>query len=196
MGVWRMSNESAPVQVKLGLIEGVHIWKMPNFLDIRGSLCKLFVGGRSGSFPLDFTMYEHFFTRSRKNVFRGMHFQGSPHEVVKIVSIIQGNAIDFLLDMRESSESYGHLQIQTMDQENPVSIYIPVGVAHGYLSLEDNTIISYKMDGAFCPNCDGGISGDIVKDYLPIDFEKTIRSEKDSKLSKFSDFEYVSNCLK
>ncbi|MEI7781784.1 MAG: dTDP-4-dehydrorhamnose 3,5-epimerase family protein, partial [Planctomycetota bacterium] len=68
------------------------------------------------------------------------------------------------------------------------------GVAHGYIALEDKTIISYKMDGFFCANCDGGISGEIINDYLPIDFSETIRSEKDLNLQSFENFHYESSC--
>lgn len=183
-------------KAKLGLVDGVQIWKMPIFPDLRGGLRKAYVGGISGSFSVNFAMQEHFFTISKKDVFRGMHFQGRPHEVAKIVSLVQGEAIDFLLDARVDSKTYGNLQIQQMNQMNPVSIFIPVGVAHGYLSLKDNTIFSYKMDGFFCGNCDGGISGEIVSDYLPIDFEKTIRSDRDKQLQKFDGFEYQSSCTK
>ena len=183
-------------EVKLGLVDGVQIWEMPTFPDLRGNLLKAYVGGVTGSFSIDFAMKEHFFTVSKKDVFRGMHFQGPPHEVAKVVSLVQGEAIDFLLDTRKESKSYGHVQIQQLNQENLVSIYIPVGVAHGYLSLKENTIISYKMDGYFCGNCDGGISGEVVSDYLPIDFGKTIRSDRDTRLQDFSDFEYFSSCIK
>ena len=169
---------------------------MPTFPDIRGALRKAYVRGISGSFQVDFDMQEHFFTISKKDVFRGMHFQGAPHEVAKVVSLVQGEAIDFLLDARKNSRTFGHVQIQQFTQEKPVSIYIPVGVAHGYLSLKDNTIISYKMDGFFCGNCDGGISGEIVADYLPIDFEKTIRSDRDKQLQNFNNFDYQSSCNK
>lgn len=189
-----MSTERSRVEVKPGQVVGVHVWPMPNFPDIRGSLSKAYVAGEFGSFPVSFQMLEHFFTRSKKNVFRGMHFQGAPHRVSKIVSIIQGRATDFLLDMRVDSVTYGHLQIQEMNSENPISIYVPVGVAHGYIALEDKTIISYKMDGFFCANCDGGISGEVVKKYLPIDYAATIRSKKDQNLQGFDNFEYKSSC--
>ena len=128
-------------EVKLGLVDGVQIWEMPAFPDLRGGLFKAYVGGTSGSFTVNFAMQEHFFTVSKKDVFRGMHFQGQPHEVSKVVSLVQGEAIDFLLDVRRNSSTFGHVQIQQMSQENPVSIYIPVGVAHGYLALKDNTVI-------------------------------------------------------
>jgi len=195
-GPTHAKNGNNMTETKLGLVDGVQIWEIPAFPDVRGGLFKAYVGGTSGSFTVNFAMQEHFFTVSKKDVFRGMHFQGSPHEVAKIVSLVQGEAIDFLLDARSESKTYGNVQIQQLNQVNPVSILIPTGVAHGYLSLKDSTIISYKMDGFFCGNCDGGISGEIVSDYLPIAFEKTIRSDRDKQLQEFNGFEYKSSCTK
>lgn len=189
-----MSLEPKRIEVKPGSIDGAFTWQMPSFFDVRGKLSKAYTAGDAGSFPIAFNMFELFFTYSKKNVFRGLHFQGAPHEVSKIVSIVQGKATDFLLDMRSESPTFGHLQIREFDSENPISIYIPVGVAHGYIALEDETIISYKMDGFFCANCDSGISGEIINEYLPIDFAKTIRSEKDLNLQEFENFHYESSC--
>ena len=189
-----MNQEHSRMKIKPGPIEGTHVWQMPNFQDIRGSLKKAYVAGESGSFSVPFQMVEHFFTFSKKNVFRGMHFQGDPHGVSKIVSIVQGKATDFLLDFREDSATYGNLKIQEMNSENPVSIYIPVGVAHGYIALENETIMSYKFDGFFCANCDGGISGEVINNYLPIDFAATIRSERDMNLQRVDSFKYETSC--
>jgi len=189
-----MSEGQERIEVKPGSIEGAFTWNMPSFFDVRGKLSKAYTAGDAGSFPVVFNLFEHFFTYSNKNVFRGLHFQGAPHEVSKIVSIVQGKATDFLLDMRRDSPTFGNLQIREFDSENPMSIYIPIGVAHGYIALEDKTIISYKMDGFFCANCDGGISGEIINDYLPIDFSDTIRSEKDLNLQSFENFHYESSC--
>jgi len=190
-----MDETHSRIKIKLGPIEGAHIWQMPNFRDIRGSLNKTYVTGESGSFPVPFQMFEHFFTYSKQNVFRGMHFQGEPHGVSKIVSIIQGSVTDYLLDLRMNSGTYGNLKIQEMNSENPLSIYIPTGVAHGYISLENETIMSYKLDGFFCANCDGGISGEAISEYLPINFLATIRSEKDMNLQGIADFKYETICL-
>jgi dTDP-4-dehydrorhamnose 3,5-epimerase len=190
-----MSLEPEYIEIKPGTIDGAFTWQMPIFLDVRGKLAKSYTAGASGSFPIDFNVLEHFFTYSSKNVFRGLHFQGTPHAVSKIVSIVQGKATDYLLDMRRDSATFGHLQIREFDSEKPISIYIPTGVAHGYIALEDKTIISYKLDGYFCANCDGGISGEVIKEYLPIDFADTIRSEKDLNLQEFELFQYKSGCL-
>ena len=190
----QMDENHSRMNIEPGPIEGVLVWQMPVFEDIRGGLKKAYVAGQLGSFPVSFKMFEHFFTYSKKNVFRGMHFQGDPHGISKIVSIINGRAIDFLLDLRVDSETYGNLKIQEMNSDNPVSIYIPHGVAHGYISLENQTIMSYKFDGFFCANCDGGISGEVINEYLPIDFSTTIRSQKDMNLQGIGNFKYQTSC--
>lgn len=180
--------------MKLGEIEGAFTWNMQTFQDLRGKLSKAYTGGDAGSIPVVFNLFEHFFTYSDKNVFRGLHFQGAPHGVSKIVSIVQGKATDFLLDIRKGSSTFGNLQISDFDSKTPISLYIPVGVAHGYIALEDKTIISYKLDGLFCANCDGGISGEVINEFLPIEFAETIRSDKDLKLQSFKNFKYESSC--
>jgi len=184
-------NASTP---SIGNVEGVHVWSMPTHSDERGRLFKAYTTADTGIFPIPFNTYEHFFTESKKNVFRGMHFQGQPHAVSKIVSIVSGKAKDFLFDMRKESETYGNLQILDLDESTPTSILIPTGVAHGYLALTEKTILSYRMDGAFCRNCDGGFSGEIVAGHLPISLEDTIRSVRDAKLFAFAGYQYKSDC--
>ena len=184
-------NASNP---SIGNVQGVQVWSMPTHSDERGRLFKAYTTADSEIFPTPFNTYEHFFTESKKNVFRGMHFQGHPHAVSKIVSIVSGKARDFLFDMRRESETYGNLQILDLDESTPTSILIPTGVAHGYLALAEKTILSYRMDGAFCHSCDGGFSGEIVAGYLPILLEETIRSVRDVKLVAFAGYQYKSDC--
>ena len=167
---------------------------MPTHPDMRGRLFKAYTAADPELFPIPFDTYEHFFTESRKNVFRGMHFQGNPHAVSKIISVVLGKAKDFLFDMREESETYGNLQIVDLDESTPTSIFIPAGVAHGYLALAEKTIISYRMDRPFCGNCDGGFSGELVAGYLPILLAETIRSVRDAELVAFENYHYKSEC--
>jgi dTDP-4-dehydrorhamnose 3,5-epimerase len=180
----------------LGTVNGVYTWPMPVFNDIRGRLFKAFVAETGGSFPVYFNTYEHFFTESRKNVFRGMHFQMEPHAVAKVISLVRGKALVFLLDTRESSPTYGIVQKESFSQLTPLSIYIPIGVALGYLILEDETIISYRMDGAFCGNCDAGIDPEVISEFLPIRLLDTIRSERDLALQSFFSPKVFSRCAK
>ena len=178
----------------LGNVMGVHVWQMPTHPDVRGRLFKAYTAADTELFPIPFDTYEHFFTESKKNVFRGMHFQGNPHAVSKIISVVLGKAKDFLFDMRKESATYGNLQIVDLDDSTPASIFIPTGVAHGYLALAEKTIISYQMDGPFCGNCDGGFSGELVADHLPILLSETIRSGRDWDLTEIAEYKYRSKC--
>ncbi len=180
---------------KLGQIDGVYTWQMPVFSDVRGRLFKAYVAGKEGSFPVPFITYEHFFTESKKHVFRGMHFQAEPHAVAKIISLVRGAALIFLLDTRKISPTYSLLQQETVNQNSPMSIYIPIGVALGYLVLEDETVISYRTSGAFCGNCDAGVSPKVGSPYLPIPLEETIRSERDLTLDSSIEVLSPSLCL-
>lgn len=177
-----------------GNLVGVHVWSMPTHVDDRGRLFKASSNSDLAEIPIYFETYEHFLTESRVNVFRGMHFQGHPHSVSKIISIIQGAATDYLFDMRSDSATFRKLQVINLDEKMPLSIFIPAGVAHGYLALAEKTIISYRMNGPFCSNCDGGFGGELVANYLPIPFAETIRSPRDSALKPLEEFLYESEC--
>ena len=189
-----MNIDGNPQIPKLGDVKGVHLWQMPTHPDVRGRLFKAYTAANTQLFPIPFNTYEHFFTESKMNTFRGMHFQGNPHAVSKIISIVHGKAKDFLFDMREESETYGNLQIVHLDELAPASIFIPTGVAHGYLALAEKTIISYRMDGPFCGKCDSGFSGELVANHLSIVLSETIRSVRDAELIEFGKYNYLSEC--
>ena len=189
-----MSPTNKRFILTLGAVEGVYVSKLPHYPDARGRLFKAYAEGPLPTFPVKFDTYEHFFTESKANVFRGMHFQGAPHSATKVITIVKGCATDFLIDVRTNSPTYGNLQIEPLDGETPTSIFIPEGVAHGYISLSEGTIVSYRQNVAFCADCDGGFSGEVISSYLPIDFANTIRSEKDLQLPLLSDFEFKSRC--
>jgi len=191
-----MLNNTNSIITKIGNVDDVYVWSMPNYPDVRGRLFKAYSSANSELLSIPFDTYEHFFTESQINVFRGMHFQGNPHAVSKIISIVQGSAIDFLFDMRENSATFRNLQVINLDATSPSSIFIPPGVAHGYLATTEKTIISYRMNGPFCADCDGGFSGELVANFLPISFAKTIQSVRDAALIQFQDYNYSSKCKK
>lgn len=189
-----MLKDTNPIITKIGNIDGVHHWSMPIYPDFRGRLFKAYSSANVDLLPSPFVTYEHFFTESQINVFRGMHFQGDPHAVSKIISIVQGSAIDFLFDMRKSSATFRTLQVIDLNASSPSSIFVPTGVAHGYLATSEKTIISYRMNGPYCANCDGGFSGELIAESIPISYAKTIQSDRDARLLHFNDYDYVSKC--
>ena len=95
---------------------------------------------------------------SSKGVFRGLHFQDNPCSQSKLVRVISGSVIDFIVDIRKDSPTFKkHLAIK-ISAKNKKQIFIPKGFAHGFLSLEDNTIFSYKVDHFYSKEYDTGIN--------------------------------------
>ena len=133
-------------------------------------------------------------SKSAKGVVRGLHFQKNPKCQTKLVEVIQGSAIDVVVDIREGSPTYGkHTAVllkpyDANDKESGRQLYVPRGFAHGFISLEDNTIFQYLIDNDYAPDYEGGIYWNDPE--LGIDWEgmfkkygidKPITSEKDTK---------------
>ena len=133
-------------------------------------------------------------SKSAKGVVRGLHFQKNPKCQTKLVEVIQGSAIDVVVDIREGSPTYGkHTAVllkpyDANDKESGRQLYVPRGFAHGFISLEDNTIFQYLIDNDYAPDYEGGILWNDPE--LGIDWDgmfkkygidKPITSEKDTK---------------
>ena len=115
-----------------------------------------------------------------------MHFQLPPYEHTKLVYLNQGKIIDVVLDIRKASKTYGqHFSIQ-MNTDNPLMICIPVGCAHGFLSLEDISIVSYMQTSVYNKDCDTGI----LWNSFGMDWkiENPIVSDRDNSFIKFEVF--------
>ena len=80
---------------------------------------------------------------SKKNVLRGLHFQKPPFAQAKLVSVIKGSVMDVVVDIRKESPTYGKYFSIVLSSSNKKLLYIPEGFAHGFLTLEDDTIFSY-----------------------------------------------------
>ena len=83
---------------------------------------------------------------SKKNVLRGLHYQLNPYAQSKLISTINGSIFDVLVDLRKSSPTYKKWAGINLNSQNKNILWIPSGFAHGFLSLEDNTIVNYKVD--------------------------------------------------
>lgn len=97
-------------------------------------------------------------SKSRRGVLRGLHFQRPPHAQAKIVGCVQGRILDFAVDLRAGSPTYGkHLSIE-LSGDNHRQLFIPKGFAHGYLTLSETAVFRYKCDEFYHPESEGGIS--------------------------------------
>ena len=96
-------------------------------------------------------------SKSSKGVVRGLHYQLDPKCQAKIVEVINGSAIDVVVDLRYDSPSYGGWTKVLLTPDNNKQLFVPRGFAHGFLSLEDNTIFQYLIDNDYDPSMEGGI---------------------------------------
>lgn len=127
-------------------------------------------------------------SKSSKGVVRGLHFQKDPKCQAKIVEVINGAAIDVVVDIREGSPTYGEHTAVLLTPDNNRQLFVPRGYAHGFISLEDNTIFQYLIDNDYAPSMEGGIYWNDPE--LGIDWEgmfneygidEPLTSEKDAK---------------
>ncbi len=151
-------------------LEGVYI--IDNFVakDERGTFVKTFNQQGFKDNGLDFEIRESYFSISKKDVIRGMHFQMPPHDHQKLVYVAQGSIIDVIVDLRENSKTYKKSISVELSEENTKSVFIPKGFAHGFKSLEDNTITIYNVSSEYNSNFDAGLS------YDSFDFDWKVES--------------------
>ncbi|MGH3799278.1 MAG: dTDP-4-dehydrorhamnose 3,5-epimerase family protein [Pseudonocardiaceae bacterium] len=88
-------------------------------------------------------------SRSRRGVVRGAHYSVTPPGVAKHVYCSRGKAIDIIIDVRTGSPTFGRWDTVLLDQEDFRAIYFPIGVAHAFIALEDNTVMSYLLSGEY-----------------------------------------------
>ncbi len=125
---------------------------------------------------------------SNKGVLRGLHFQAPPFEQGKLVRVITGSVLDIAVDIRKGSATYGQHIALELNEENKTMFYIPPGFAHGFATLRDNTIFSYKCTNVYDKTSEGCVLWN--DSDLKIDWQLTdpLLSEKDLVGTKFSEF--------
>jgi len=93
----------------------------------------------------------------RKGTLRGMHFQKPPYEETKIVRCTMGAVFDVIIDLRPDSPTFKRWLSFELNAENRAMLYIPRGIAHGFLTLEDTTEVFYQMSDRYVPECAAGV---------------------------------------
>jgi len=138
-------------------LPGVKVLRPFVFEDTRGNFVKPFHADQLATHGITIHVQEEFFSTSAAGVLRGMHFQTPPHAHQKIVYCITGRVLDVVLDLRKDSSTFGQSAGFELSAANRHIVHIPVGFAHGFYSLEDNSCLVYKTDAVHAPAHDGGI---------------------------------------
>ena len=159
------------------------LYKKNTFKDNRGYFRELFIEKMiKRKFPFDIMSF------SKKNVIRGLHLQLVKPQG-KLLTVISGKIFDVALDCRKKSKTYGkHFSIILSDKDN-TSLYVPEGFAHGFCSLENNTILHYKCTNYRNSKSEVGILWNDPGLKIKWPKKKVITSIKDKNNLSFSEFE-------
>ncbi|HUB87956.1 MAG TPA: dTDP-4-dehydrorhamnose 3,5-epimerase [Verrucomicrobiae bacterium] len=159
----------------------------PNvFEDKRGNFVKTFQKPAFSTLKINFHPQEEFYSTSNRDVLRGMHFQLPPHDHDKLVYCIRGAVLDVILDIRKNSPAFGRSAAVELTAQNHLLFFIPKGFAHGFLSLEDETVMIYKTSTVHAPSHDAGIRWDSFGFQWPV--KKPILSDRDNSFPALADF--------
>jgi dTDP-4-dehydrorhamnose 3,5-epimerase len=174
-------------------LEGVKIIYPTIRYDYRGCFLETFNQNEFKERVGDYTFVQDNVSISHSEVLRGLHYQTGEHAQAKLVQVIRGAVLDVVVDIQPDSKTFGeHISIK-LDADSRGRIIIPRGFAHGFYSLEPDTIFSYKCDNFYHSPSEKGIrfdDPDLGIDWGIRSDDDLIISDKDLKLPNFSSISF------
>lgn len=158
------------------------------FRDDRGYFFESFNHQRFINAGLDLHFVQDNESKSQKGVLRGLHFQNPPFAQGKLVRVIKGAVMDVAVDIRKNSATYGQSFKLELNEQNKTMLWIPPGFAHGFVTLEDDTIFSYKCTNLYNKASEGCILWNDPDLNIDWNTENPNLSEKDKVSPLFKDF--------
>lgn len=139
-------------------IPEVKIIEPRRFGDDRGLFCETYNRVRFAEHGIDADFVQDNQSLSRQvGTLRGLHFQSPPHAQAKLVRVLAGRVLDVAVDIRHGSPTFGQHVAVELSAENWRQLFVPKGFAHAFCTLEPDTVVAYKVDDLYAPDCDGGI---------------------------------------
>jgi dTDP-4-dehydrorhamnose 3,5-epimerase len=151
-------------------------------LDARGFFAEVYrqdvLASKTG--PIEFVQ-DNQSRSSKAGTVRGLHFQVAPTPQAKLVRVVHGAIFDVAVDIRQSSPTYGHHVTATLSVENLAQLYVPIGFAHGFCTLEPNTEVVYKVSSYYDPATEKGLlwNDPALKIEWPLGLSRVTISDKD-----------------
>lgn len=162
-------------------LAGVFLLEMEPFVDERGSFARQFCRKELAAYGLDFTICQcNLSHNTHKYTLRGLHYQKSPWPEIKIVSCLKGAFLDVVVDLRKDSPTYlQHISIELTEDAGRM-LYIPPFMAHGFLTLKDDTVVYYQLGEFFQPQAYAGVRWNDPKLGINWPVEKPIINQRDN----------------
>lgn len=145
---------------------------------------------KAAGIDYDFVQDNHSLS-AQPGVLRGLHFQKGAAAQTKLIRVVTGVVLDVIVDIRKGSPTYGQWEGYVLSEYNHRQLLVPKGFAHGFVTLTPDVNFLYKCDNYYNAEADGGIAFDdpALGINWPIDIDKAITSEKDSKHPTLKEFE-------
>jgi dTDP-4-dehydrorhamnose 3,5-epimerase len=169
-------------------LEGLLIIKPDVFEDERGYFFESFNHSKFLQLGLDLRFMQDNESKSRKGVLRGLHFQAPPHAQGKLVRVMRGSVLDVAVDIRKNSPTYGKWESIVLSGQNKWMYWIPEGFAHGFATLEDDTIFFYKCTNTYNKAAEGSILWNDPDLNISWGLENPVISGKDKESPLFRHF--------
>ena len=169
-------------------IEGLIIIEPQIYKDSRGAFFESWNAKKFKQLGISEDFVQDNQSVSSKGVLRGLHFQNPPYAQAKLVRVIEGSVLDVAVDLRKNSPTYGMHVSVILSEQNNKSFFIPKGFAHGFLSLEDNTVFSYKCSDYYNKESEGSLLWNDEDLKIDWQIDNPLISEKDLKADLFKNF--------
>lgn len=176
------------MQIEETFIEGLLVIKPQVFYDSRGYFFEPYNKERYKTIGIDADFIQDNQSLSQKDALRGLHFQASPFEQGKLVRVVKGSVMDVVVDIRKKSPTYGKHFMLELSEKNFLQFWIPPGFAHGFVTLEDNTIFEYKCSNYYNKQSEGGIRWNDAELNINWNIANPIISDKDQLLPMLKGF--------
>jgi len=171
-------------------LKGAYVIKPKVFQDERGFFLEFYSEKvfKDNGIDTKFVQDNHSLS-VKKGVLRGLHFQLPPNEQAKLIRVTKGKIFDAIVDLRKNSPTFGKWEGFQLSADNFQMLYVPKGFAHGFVTLEDNTEVIYKVDNFYAPESDSGLIWNDPDLAINWPVKDPILSEKDIQLQLLKDFQ-------
>jgi dTDP-4-dehydrorhamnose 3,5-epimerase len=168
-------------------IEGLLLIEPRVFKDERGYFFESFSTEKMAALGLNESFVQDNESLSQKGVIRGLHFQAPPFDQGKLVRVVKGAVLDVVVDIRVGSPTYGSFFAVELSELNKHMFYIPPGFAHGFATLEDNTVFQYKCTNGYNQASEGSVNCMDPDLGIPWPFSAPLLSHKDREAKPLSE---------
>ena len=173
-------------------IDGVYVIEPKVFKDARGYFFEAFKQDEFEKNVGNVNFVQDNESKSSYGVLRGLHYQKGEFSQAKLVRVIKGKVVDVAVDIRKSSPTFGKHVMVELSEDNKRQLFIPRGMAHGFLVLSQEAVFTYKVDNVYAPQSEASIKFDdaTLNIQWPIDKKDVLTSEKDLNGKAFAEADF------